>query len=895
MSLTSRLRAWAARSPRLPASVALPLVAGLAVSGLVAVPGATAQGGLPGATVSTEDLGEDGAKEGVRVLLDEVDPVVVRPGQDVTLRGRLVNDGSSADRLTSLTVAAAPGPLASRSEVAGWLDGTDTRTAVRVLGDDAVGWLVRPGTERDFEITVPGSSLESLPQTPSVLGVELIASTGGEDDRVGPGVSGAGVLRTVLTSSGRPPFGTPLETTWVVPLTLPADRALSSPDDAAHAAAWLAAVGRDSAVRGWLDHLTVPDVTWLVDPAALVAHRPADGIAVPAPGPEDLDGDEADESDDGDDGDDDEVEDEHTTEDPDSTSPGDTDGATPTGEVGDPDEPSAEPTGSSTPGTTPPPTSPPAAGQTQDPTGRTGGESAGRTAAPDDVAVTTAPAPVPPPTQPEPEPEPEEDLAEALEHLHEHLAGLDPAALWWLPTDDPDLVALTREDTAPPAEILDDLLTRAPAEVRQLLRHGRQDVAWPALAAPTLEDVVAIDELLEHHRDGAGLAAVLVPRESFTADSSAPPRLGAVPVRERPEVVALGADSWTSGLVADSGEQAREHGAGAAVQHVLAHTLGTWLEAPGSERTLVIAPPRGTVVPPEVLDQLSEGWDQARWLTPVGAEEILDRAADLDPVGLSGVGPQTEVLGPTLAGLITPRDSPLTAPRAANLVDLHEDLEGLTEVLQDTDALRSWQPVLGSLWSTRWRDDGTPWVATWRVLRGEVRTTRDAIYLVPSNVNFLADQGVIHVTVVNDLPVAVEDVRLRIRPDNGRLQVTGQPEPVAIGPGSRASVPFQARAITRGETGLSVRITTPNGTSLGQDAQVAVLVQPTGVWIYWVLGGLAGLILVLGLRRNLRRRPAPTDPDRDADTTEAEAENPRGGAGTAYPGSSPSPGKENPQ
>jgi len=48
-------------------------------------------------------------------------------------------------------------------------------------------------------------------------------------------------------------------------------------------------------------------------------------------------------------------------------------------------------------------------------------------------------------------------------------------------------------------------------------------------------------------------------------------------------------------------------------------------------------------------------------------------------------------------------------------------------------------------------------------------------------------------------------------------------------------------------------LTTANGTPLGQDSKVNVRVQPPATWIYWALGGLAGLILVLGTYRSLRR------------------------------------------
>ncbi|WP_131106317.1 DUF6049 family protein [Ornithinimicrobium sufpigmenti] len=873
MAPTTRLRAWAARSPRLPGVLATPVVAVLvAAAGVGGAPvGATAapSGADEGQDADDGDEGGEGGDDldqggELRILLDEVDPVVVRPGQPVTLRGRLVNDGPDVSRLNLLTVAAAVGPLVSRADVAGWVEGTDPRSASWVLGDDAIGAVVPPGGQEEFEITVPGSSLELLPANPAVLGVELVASAEDEADRVPvPDDSAPAVLRTVLSTMGQPAVDVPLETTWVVPLTLPPDADLSSPDDTEHTAAWLSAVGQESSVRQWLEHLTVPEVTWWVDPATLVAHRPAEALAV-AP-PEDAEDPDP----------------PAVTEPPEATGPGGSEQPTAPDDAErvttGPGSPQPTPTG--TAATSPSPTDGP--GDRVDPTHGGVEDGGDRTSSPapvppPDAAATSAPGPDPEPQpvpDPEPDPEPEpETLEEALARLRLLLTDVDPELLWWLPTDDPDLAVLVAEAETVPSTVADDLLTRVPATaspaVTRLLRQGRQDVAWPALAAPTADDVAAISDLYARTRDG-GLGAVLVPRETFTADSTAPPRLGAVSLGDVREVIALGADSWTSGLVAASGTDAEKHGAGAAAQRVLAHTLGTWLEAPASPRTLVIAPPRGTAIPPEVLDQLSMGWTQAQWLSPVSAQEVLDRAEELDPVGLSGIAPQEEVLGP-LSDLVVPPASPLGTSRARDLVRLQEDLDGLAQILRDTDALRSWEPVLDGQWSTRWRHDEDAWVSTWRTLRHEVRSTRDAVYLLPSSVNFVADQGVIHLTVVNDLPVAVEDVRLRARPSNGRLQVTGQPDPVDIGPGSRATVPFEARAITRGETLLEVRIATPGGTTLGEDTEVNVRVQPTGVWIYWVLGGLAGVVLVLGLRRAL--------------TSSSRA--------TAYPGSSPSPGSE---
>ena len=64
-------------------------------------------------------------------------------------------------------------------------------------------------------------------------------------------------------------------------------------------------------------------------------------------------------------------------------------------------------------------------------------------------------------------------------------------------------------------------------------------------------------------------------------------------------------------------------------------------------------------------------------------------------------------------------------------------------------------------------------------------------------------------------------------------------------------------AIAAGLVPVEAVLTTPNGTPLGQTARVNVRVQPTGTWLYWVLGGLASITLLLGIYRSLRRGSAP--------------------------------------
>lgn len=62
-------------------------------------------------------------------------------------------------------------------------------------------------------------------------------------------------------------------------------------------------------------------------------------------------------------------------------------------------------------------------------------------------------------------------------------------------------------------------------------------------------------------------------------------------------------------------------------------------------------------------------------------------------------------------------------------------------------------------------------------------------------------------------------------------------------------------ALAAGTVPLRTTLTTPDGTVIGQGADVQVHVTPTGPWVYWGLGAVAGTILLLGIVRTFRRRP----------------------------------------
>jgi hypothetical protein len=196
----------------------------------------------------------------------------------------------------------------------------------------------------------------------------------------------------------------------------------------------------------------------------------------------------------------------------------------------------------------------------------------------------------------------------------------------------------------------------------------------------------------------------------------------------------------------------------------------------------------------------------------------------------------------------------------AKLVALEHTLatvQGVALIRDDGDAFRrTWSRAAEQLASTRWRSAPTAWnTLTGRVVEA-TRDTTTAIQVAGGTVNFLADSGRLQITVTNDLAVPVENVKLTVEASNPRLRIDSQPSVLRIGPRSRATVSVRVTALAAGLVPLQTTLTTPDGTVIGQGANVMVRVTPTGDWVYWGLGGLAVVVLVVGLVRSFRHRPS---------------------------------------
>src|SRR5690606_14367483 len=184
---------------------------------------------------------------------------------------------------------------------------------------------------------------------------------------------------------------------------------------------------------------------------------------------------------------------------------------------------------------------------------------------------------------------------------------------------------------------------------------------------------------------------------------------------------------------------------------------------------------------------------------------------------------------------------------------LRRKVVGRSQIVPGSEeAADTWLGVLDRQYSARWRQDGQLWAEPVDHATAVATEILTGLQLHPTTINFWADEGLIRITVTNDLPVAVDGLQVTVAPGHARRRIRGQPEPITIGPQSRATVQFRAQAVAAGQVQLNTSLSTPNGTLVGEIEKTQVRAQPTSVWIYWLLGGVAGVILVLGLVRALR-------------------------------------------
>jgi len=433
--------------------------------------------------------------------------------------------------------------------------------------------------------------------------------------------------------------------------------------------------------------------------------------------------------------------------------------------------------------------------------------------------------------------------------------------LWSLPYADPDLTVLlplTAGDQALAA------LIGRPSTLDVAIGPARTDIAWPVGATLSPQNQAKLRRTFA----SSGLTAAVTSASTLTSHNGSTANASHKSSNGLP---LLAYDEPLSRTVAQTSSRA----SGAiTIQRFLADSMALLGERPGTRnRSVLIAEPRTFAGDPTVLRSLFAAVTKATWLIPTTTGQLLEIGKKLTPEvpgqGVSGTATSPPAT-PTAPDPLSPGTSPLTSSQLATVPGTLSAITGIASILSDGRPFTAtWTDAQVQKLSTRWRDHPDGLTAIDAATSSAIGTVSRSVRVAPTSVNFFADRGVMQVTVVNELNVPIHDVHLTLTPAQPRLRIERQPGPLKIGAKSRATVPLQVTSIAAGVVSVEAVLTTRNGTPLGQRTGVSVHVQPPATWIYWVLGGLAGLVLVLGTRRSLRHgstrgsRPNAQEPPLD--------------------------------
>jgi len=424
--------------------------------------------------------------------------------------------------------------------------------------------------------------------------------------------------------------------------------------------------------------------------------------------------------------------------------------------------------------------------------------------------------------------------------------------LWSLPYADPDLAALLPVTSG--NRVL-SALVRHPSSLDVAVGPARADIAWPVAGTLTPLTQARLRSVFA----AAGLTASVTSASTLSSPSGPTPNASGKSTSGLP---LLAYDESLSSTVAQTSSKAT---GAVTIQRFLADSMALLGERPGTpDRSVLVAEPRTFAGDTTVLRSLFAAVAKAPWLIPTTTEQLLAAsqvAPEIPSQGTTGTSgtttssPTSPAATPTAADPLNPGTSPLTSDQLATIPDTLSTISGIDSILGDGHLFAStWTDAQTQQLSARWRNHPGGLTAIDTATRSAINTISSSVRVSPSgSVNFFADRGVMQVTVVNDLAVPIHDVRLTMTPAQPRLRIEPQPGPLRIGAKARANVPLHVTSIAAGLVDVEAALTTPNGTHLGQNASVTVRVQPPATWIYWVLGALAGAVLVLGTLRSLRR------------------------------------------
>jgi hypothetical protein len=264
----------------------------------------------------------------------------------------------------------------------------------------------------------------------------------------------------------------------------------------------------------------------------------------------------------------------------------------------------------------------------------------------------------------------------------------------------------------------------------------------------------------------------------------------------------------------------------------------------GTERTIVVAPPRRWSPSPELLDRLVQASLAAPWMSGVRLDDLLSAAPpELDRAALRY--PRSV------------RARELSRPYVTALRDVTAGITNFASVLTEPDQL---VPELDRsvyrLESTWWRGRQQRADRLFRV-RTELGELRAQIKVLPGSYTFGSRSGIIPVTVANGLDQTVS-VQVLLAPRVPKIR-TGPVDAVPVGPGRKVQVPVPAQAVASGLVFVQAGLLTPTGQPYSEPVELKIRITQYGTVALYVTMAAAAVLLLAGGVRTARRAMGQRD------------------------------------
>ncbi|MER5970813.1 DUF6049 family protein [Streptomyces sp. NPDC002055] len=327
-------------------------------------------------------------------------------------------------------------------------------------------------------------------------------------------------------------------------------------------------------------------------------------------------------------------------------------------------------------------------------------------------------------------------------------------------------------------------------------------------------------------------------------------------------------------------------------QRFLAQTLMVTMQAPGKQRSIVVAPQRmPTASQARTMAEAVRGLEDERWTEPL---DLGDAAkAKPDPRANSRI------------------PSPAAYPRSLRKQEL--PTEAFREIQRTQGALEGFQVILSRQdrvvtpvgntimrgMSTSWRGDADGAAAFRDTVQEYLSGLTQEVRLIQKSTQTLSGRSAtIPVTVQNNLVQGVKGMKLVLTSGQPNRLDVGEGQPIRIEGGHSQSVKFDTTAHANGKVWVTARLETEDGTPYGAPMTFQVNVTEITSTVMLVIAGGVLLLVLAGIRMYTQRKRAAardaaegSEPVEESAGTSGEPAEATGeeadseGSGTGAPGS----------